>query len=490
MRLAWPATASSMALSSTSATRWCSARSSVPPMYMPGRLRTGSSPSSTSIELRVVGAGGGVVAEEIGGVDHAGPLFFVVAASPRTSRRTARPLSISCPAPAAKRLAHGRDPAEPAARRPLDGRAHAAAARHGPDRPGRLAAARRGLRAPDGRARPPDRRAPGRVHAMPDAARPAAEELLALVLAHLDGVPGYVREDGAMRRPDGGLVPLDGPPLARRRAAGAGGSRSSSRRPEGDGRARADRRDPLLPVELDACPRSSAMPLVRIHLPVELYDETVARRVQRLFDAVRPEAPLMRANLIPYADATLLQPAPRVRPPRPGPGAVRFVRVERQTLLRLPVDPRGGLLDPCLPWCRPPRSTAEQRARLEAVRPGGFAAGAGVRVFVLTGAGVSAESGLGTFRDEGGHLGAVRPDEARDARRPSPRDPERVHAFYNMRRRNLLAARPNAAHRRARPGRGRARGARRRRCSSAPRTSTTCTSRPAAARSTTCMASS
>src|SRR6476469_3314317 len=37
---AWPATASSMALSSTSATRWCIARSSVPPIYMPGRLRT------------------------------------------------------------------------------------------------------------------------------------------------------------------------------------------------------------------------------------------------------------------------------------------------------------------------------------------------------------------------------------------------------------------------------------------------------------------
>ena len=49
--LAWPATASSMALSSTSANRWCSARSSVPPMYMPGRLRTGSSPSSTSMSL-------------------------------------------------------------------------------------------------------------------------------------------------------------------------------------------------------------------------------------------------------------------------------------------------------------------------------------------------------------------------------------------------------------------------------------------------------
>jgi len=51
MILAWRATASSMALSSTSAKRWCRARSSVPPMYMPGRLRTGSRPSRTSMSL-------------------------------------------------------------------------------------------------------------------------------------------------------------------------------------------------------------------------------------------------------------------------------------------------------------------------------------------------------------------------------------------------------------------------------------------------------
>ncbi|MNL36056.1 hypothetical protein D3C87_1581220 [compost metagenome] len=34
----------------TSAKRWCSAFSSVPPIYMPGRIRTGSSPSSTRID--------------------------------------------------------------------------------------------------------------------------------------------------------------------------------------------------------------------------------------------------------------------------------------------------------------------------------------------------------------------------------------------------------------------------------------------------------
>ena len=53
MRSAWPASASSTELSTTSHTRWCRPRSEVEPMYMPGRLRTASSPSRTVIELPV-----------------------------------------------------------------------------------------------------------------------------------------------------------------------------------------------------------------------------------------------------------------------------------------------------------------------------------------------------------------------------------------------------------------------------------------------------
>ena len=53
MKVAWPATASSIELSMTSAKRWCSAFSSVPPIYMPGRRRTGSSPSRTSMSAAV-----------------------------------------------------------------------------------------------------------------------------------------------------------------------------------------------------------------------------------------------------------------------------------------------------------------------------------------------------------------------------------------------------------------------------------------------------
>jgi len=67
------------------------------------------------------------------------------------------------------------------------------------------------------------------------------------------------------------------------------------------------------------------------------------------------------------------------------------------------------------------------------------------RVFVLTGAGVSAESGIPTFRDAGGLWRNYRFEEV-----ASPhawrRDPRLVWDFYSMRRRVASAARPNPAH--------------------------------------------
>ncbi len=67
------------------------------------------------------------------------------------------------------------------------------------------------------------------------------------------------------------------------------------------------------------------------------------------------------------------------------------------------------------------------------------------RLFVLTGAGISAESGLATFRGSGGLWNGYRVEqvatpEAWDA------DPPLVWNFYSMRRRDALAAEPNAAH--------------------------------------------
>ena len=69
-----------------------------------------------------------------------------------------------------------------------------------------------------------------------------------------------------------------------------------------------------------------------------------------------------------------------------------------------------------------------------------------MRIVVLTGAGISAESGLGTFRDKGGIWTKV---NLEDVATPQgyARDPGKVHAFYNARRQALRAAQPNAAHR-------------------------------------------
>ena len=68
-------------------------------------------------------------------------------------------------------------------------------------------------------------------------------------------------------------------------------------------------------------------------------------------------------------------------------------------------------------------------------------------IFVLTGAGVSAESGLGTFRDKSGQ-GIWSEFDPMKLATPQAfaRDPRTVLAFYDARRRNLLAAVPNAAH--------------------------------------------
>ena len=56
-----------------------------------------------------------------------------------------------------------------------------------------------------------------------------------------------------------------------------------------------------------------------------------------------------------------------------------------------------------------------------------------MKIVVLTGAGVSAESGLGTFRDKDGIWTKV---DLREVATPEgfARDPDKVLAFYNMRR--------------------------------------------------------
>lgn len=67
------------------------------------------------------------------------------------------------------------------------------------------------------------------------------------------------------------------------------------------------------------------------------------------------------------------------------------------------------------------------------------------KLVVSTGAGISAESGISTFRDAGGlwENYPVMDVASADGFR---RNPDLVHRFYNARRRALLEAKPNAAH--------------------------------------------
>lgn len=68
-----------------------------------------------------------------------------------------------------------------------------------------------------------------------------------------------------------------------------------------------------------------------------------------------------------------------------------------------------------------------------------------MKIVILTGAGISAESGIRTFRASDGlweehRIEDVATPEAYE------RDPVLVHRFYNMRRRDAQAALPNAGH--------------------------------------------
>lgn len=182
---------------------------------------------------------------------------------------------------------------------------------------------------------------PERVHRLAPAAVPAAVELYRLVLDRLARAPGYRPERQAMRRPDGVLVPLDpqAPLLTLGRLVQADLCLLEKR--GGDGAAAQEH---CLTGAVLCFPAHWSLaekigkPMTRIHRPVAAYGPDLARRVQRMFDNLRTERPIWRANVIlrdtpdlftPETEAEAHDPA---RPPRRG----RFLRSERQCLLRLP----------------------------------------------------------------------------------------------------------------------------------------------------------
>jgi NAD-dependent deacetylase len=78
--------------------------------------------------------------------------------------------------------------------------------------------------------------------------------------------------------------------------------------------------------------------------------------------------------------------------------------------------------------------------------PPAIVVGPSDRVFILTGAGISAESGIRTFRDAGGLWETHRFEDVASPE-AFARDPQLVWRFYSQRRQQMVGCQPNAAHR-------------------------------------------
>ena len=174
--------------------------------------------------------------------------------------------------------------------------------------------------------------APETVHALLEQGRPAAEELFDAILARQARQPGYRIGTDMAQRPDGVEVPLDrDQPL-----------QTLGRLVQEDLCLMERAGDEHLLTGAVLCfPASWSLAekigrsLTGIHGPVPSYDPGIARRVQRMFDAIRVEQPLWRANALVYVDPTLHQPRSEADPrtDRRGGG---YVRSERQCFVRLP----------------------------------------------------------------------------------------------------------------------------------------------------------
>ncbi|MEL6517697.1 MAG: DUF3445 domain-containing protein [Pseudomonadota bacterium] len=77
-------------------------------------------------------------------------------------------------------------------------------------------------------------------------------------------------------------------------------------------------------------------PLDAIHRPVPEYHADLAKRVQRLFDAIAVDRPLWRANALFYNDPALHQPRSEGATHRAAGAEAAYLRSEKQVLKRLP----------------------------------------------------------------------------------------------------------------------------------------------------------
>ena len=175
---------------------------------------------------------------------------------------------------------------------------------------------------------------PERVHALTPRAALAADELYDAVLAFLEQAPGYEVGVGEVRRPDGAWVTL----------ARAAPLLTLGRLVQEDFcLLQHEGTQSVLTGAILCFPANWHLyekigrPLTDIHQTVDSYGPIMAARVQRLFDAIRPDRPMWRGNALIYDDAELFHP-PKSQIGSSRPMVTRgFVRSERQSMMKLPL---------------------------------------------------------------------------------------------------------------------------------------------------------
>jgi hypothetical protein len=173
----------------------------------------------------------------------------------------------------------------------------------------------------------------GAVHAHVPGAEQAAAETLRTVLAHLPR--GYARDGDAVTRPDGVTVDLRAEPALVTAGRLVQDDLCLLERPPGAA-------EHVLTAAILCFPASWTLsekigrPLGAIHGPVAEYTGDIAARVQRLFDALRPDRPLWRQNAMFYAAPDLFHPRTEAEPRIAPAGGRDYLRSERQALIRLP----------------------------------------------------------------------------------------------------------------------------------------------------------
>jgi hypothetical protein len=171
------------------------------------------------------------------------------------------------------------------------------------------------------------------VAAALEGAEAEIEECLEYVLAELRTDPEYFVDENTVTRPDGASVPLDDPLRALGRLVvedllilnGPNGAHT-------------------LKAGVLAFPSRWSVTeklgrdLLSIHRPVPFYPDDIAPRVQRLFDVLRSDRPLWRANWLFYSVPDHFTPGTEGNNSgKPWePDDPLYFRTERQTLLRLP----------------------------------------------------------------------------------------------------------------------------------------------------------